>query len=310
MKALLLGGAGYVGSRLARRLTSTGHHVRVATRRALSDVPAWVASRDVVSLADRDGLARAMRGCDVVYHLAMPDEIVSETDPLHALRAGSEWTWAVMEALANRGSSCRIIFLSTIHVYGPNLQGSVRETTPPYPIHPYALSRWMGEKILQLFHHRRGTPVLGVRMSNAFGAPESLDLPRWSLVFNDLCRQAALQRRMTLKSAGHQRRNFITLEDAVRALEFLAVAPTPWPEDGVIHLGSELNFSIREAAEKVSGVAERVLGFRPTLAAPDPTTDTASPAFTFDCGRLASMGFEWTNRVDEEIEATLTLCRP
>lgn len=298
-----------MGARLARCLTSAGHHVRVATRRALSDVPAWLASRDVVSLRDRGSLAEAMRGCDVVYHLALPDEVTSEADPLQAMRAGSEWTWTVMDAAANVTPPCRFIFLSTIHVYGSHLRGTVRETTLPFPLHPYALSRWMGETILQFFRHQRGVPALVVRMSNAFGAPESLDLPRWTLVFNDLCRQAATQRRMVLKSAGKQRRNFVTLEDAARALVFLAVPPTPWPEDGVIHLGSELNFSMLEVAEKIGRVADRVVGFRPTLVAPEPTTRDAPTDFVIDCGRLASMGFEWTNGVDAEIEATLRLCR-
>jgi len=313
MKWLLLGGTGYIGSRLAAYLKSQGHGVRITTRRSRSEVPRWISADEVLSvnLDAKAKLAPALDAIDAVVDLAAPDEVVSAQQPLAALKAGAEQTWIVLETLTDRPAGTRPLFLymSTFHVYGPNIQGNVDETTTPSPVHPYALGRYLGETIVQTFRKRKLVNAVCLRLSNAFGAPVSADVPRWSLVFNDLCRQAVSQHKLTLKTAGLQRRNFITLEDTVRAIEFIVQHRSAWPEDGVLHVGSSAHWSIQDVAQMVSSHCHRLLGYAPLIESPQ-TADLNPPAhFQFSVERLKAMGFQWNNAVDEEIEATLNICR-
>jgi UDP-glucose 4-epimerase len=276
-------------------------------------VPRWISADEVLSvnLDAKAELAPALDAIDAVVDLAAPDEVVSAQQPLAALKAGAEQTWIVLETLTDRPAGTRPLFLymSTFHVYGPNIQGNVDETTTPSPVHPYALGRYLGETIVQTFRKRKLVNAVCLRLSNAFGAPVSADVPRWSLVFNDLCRQAVSQHKLTLKTAGLQRRNFITLEDTVRAIEFIVQHRSAWPEDGVLHVGSSAHWSIQDVAQMVSSHCHRLLGYAPLIESPQ-TADLNPPAhFQFSVERLKAMGFQWNNAVDEEIEATLNICR-
>jgi UDP-glucose 4-epimerase len=310
MRFVLLGGIGYVGGRVAAYLRSQGHHVRVTTRRPLHDVPVWVSADEVVhaDLADTAQLRAAMAERDVAIHLAAPDEIAAALDPLAALRAGGELTWNALTAVTEGASPKLFIFVSTFHVYGPNAHGDVSEESIPLPSHPYALGHYLGENVTQMFRRQQGIKALCVRMSNALGAPISIDVPRWSLVCNDLCLQAVVDERLVLKTAGAQCRNFLTLQDAARAMEFLSLRSDAWPTDGVIHVGSPLNLSIRELAERVAAEVAATMGFAPAITLAKQEAPGHGKELTFRVDRLTAMGFTWTNRVGEEIRATLRMC--
>ena len=309
MRFLLIGGIGYLGGRLSKYLKSHGHHVRVTTRRPLSEVPDWVSADEVVQsdLRDSSALLPLLSNADIVIHLAAPDEVAAAKNPFSAITAGVEVTWHVLESFAQKANHPIFIYLSTFHVYGKNATGEVHENMIPVPVHPYALGKYFGEGIVQLFRHRHSARALCVRLSNAFGAPEDIGIPRWSLVFNDLCMQAVKEKRLTLKSAGAQQRNFITLHDTARAIEFLSLHCHKWPDDGIIDVGSTLHMSIKEAAEAVAIRCEAVLGYKPSIVMPS-TSESPGETFKFNVERLSAMGFTWINDTQEEIDKTLKLC--
>lgn len=310
MNFVVLGGFGYVGGRLVQYLRSQGHRVCVTTRRAPSSVPDWFCADKIVQsdLTRPDELIQCLDGQDGVVHLAAPDEIESAKHPLESLRAGGEKTWCVMEALSRCTHPPVLLYISTIHVYGPNAKGVVHEETLPQPTHPYGLGRYVGECVVQLFRRQKKVQALCVRMSNTFGVPLHVSIPRWSLVFGDLCLQAVLAKKVILKTPGTQRRNFITLHDAVRAMEFLSLRPTQWPKGGIIHLGSSMNLRIQEVAERVAQAAGLVDGERPTLLPPKESHPSGDD-LNFSIDRLKALGFQWSNPVEQEVEATLRLCR-
>ena len=65
-----------------------------------------------------------------------------------------------------------------------------------------------------------------IRLSNSYGAPISKDVNRWTLVVNDLCRQAITNRELKLKSSGEQHRDFIPISDALSAVNLLMKIPS------------------------------------------------------------------------------------
>ena len=311
MRVLLLGGMGYLGGRLARHLKANGHQVHITTRRRPEQAPAWICADRVVQLDwhTAAGLAPLLEEADVAIHLAAADQETAAKDPAGALDTSAATTWRLREIAAGLARPPAVIYVSTFHVYG-RMAGDITETTPAAPVHPYALAKRFGEEVVELFRRAqwvpRPAPALCVRLANSFGCPAGVEVVQWSLAFNDFCRQAVSQKTIVLKSAGAQRRNFITLADAARALEFLASRRDMWPADGIVNVGSSISLSILEAAELVARRALEVLGFRPEIRVPE--YGAAHQEFTFSTERLAALGFTWTNEVEQEVDATLRLC--
>lgn len=310
MNFVLVGGTGYVGGRLAAHLTSQGHRVCIATRQAPNGLPAQLPANEIVQwrMGGFETLARALRQCDVVFHLASPDRRTTGENPFGALGESSHLTWKIAEEISRAQNRPLVLYLSTFHVYGHTGADSVNEETVPRPSNVYGLNKLINEEIVRFFGRRDGLRALCIRMSNAFGAPACMHISQWSLIFNDLCRQAVLGSTLTLRSTVG-RRNFIAMRDAVRGLEFLALNPDKWPPDGIIHLGSCLDLSLSEVAALVRRRAALVLGRRLAIASSQ-TQDESAAAISmhFSSERLAALGFEWDNPVGRELDDTLRLC--
>lgn len=308
---LITGGLGYVGGRIARTVgTEVWREVRLGVRDAGGILPPALdgCTRTVLDLEDDASLDAACIGIESVVHLAALNEIDSAADPERALRINGVGSLKLLRA-AERAGVKRFIYFSTAHVYGAPLCGVISETTLPRPIHPYAITHRTAEDFVLAAHDRRVLTGIVVRLSNGFGAPLTANVNRWTLVVNDLCRQAVETGSLRLLSTGLQRRDFITLGDTGRAVaHLLALDPTTCG-DGVFNLGGENPFRIIDVAERVADRCVATLGFRPPIIRPEPREGERSEPLEYRIDRLRDSGFTLENDVDGEIDATLFLCR-
>jgi len=315
-RVLVTGGLGYLGGRLVAALARTPGTTVVATSRSgawPADYPAE--ARADVALRPLDLAAPAPAdlcdGVTDVVHLAAANEIVSGRDPERAIDVTVTGTVRVLERAVAAGVR-RFVYLSTAHIYGAPLVGHLTEATLPRPGHPYATTHRAAEDFVLAAGDRGALDAVVVRLSNSFGAPAWAGVDRWTLVLNDLCRQAVTARALTLRSAGTQERDFVTLDDATRALVHLLDLPRAALGDGVFNLGGR-PATILAMAERVRARAAAVLGFTPPLHVLAPPASAApappAPPLDFDCARLAATGFRWTHDVDAELDATLRLCQ-
>ena len=96
--------------------------------------------------------------------------------------------------------------------------------------------------------------TLVLRLANGYGYPMHKEVSRWSLVFNDFCKQAVVNKKIVLKTPGDQHRDFISLQDVASAVcYFIFKIPDEW-EDGLYNLGGNCVMTILEAAHKGSDV--------------------------------------------------------
>lgn len=305
---LLTGGLGYVGGRLALALTEAGHEVRCGTRRAALPAPAWLPAMRMVPLDWElaDALAQACAGADCVIHLAAANEIESARDPVGALRMNGLASLRLLEA-AKRAGVRRFVYFSTAHVYGAPLQGNIDETTLARPAHPYAITHRVTDDFVLAAHDQKQLEGIVVRLSNAFGAPATPEIDRWTLLVNDLCRQAASTGELKLNSPGTQLRDFITLGDVARAVNHLLQLDAPELADGLFNLGSGRAVSILDMTERIAA-RWRALSGR-DIAIVRPAGNGAVPApLHYRCDKLAATGFALRNEVDHEIDSTLAMC--
>lgn len=294
-RVLVTGGAGYLGGRLVEHLHRRGaEEIRVGSRKTGFD------------LFSAESLDRHCAGMSAVVHLAAPNEMASLAHPDEAVRVTVLGTLNLLAATRKAGIS-RFVFVSTAHVYGAPLAGLITERTVPRPVHPYAIAHRSAEDFVLAWNDERKVEGVVARLSNALGPPVIPDVDRWTLVTNDLCRQAVLQKRMVLKSAGLQWRDFIAMCDVCRAVAHLLALPTVG--DGLFNLGGGECLQIRTLAERIAGRCAVLYGAQPEIVCPAPTAADNPPALDFRSEKLQGTGFMLQGRIDDEIDATLRFCQ-
>jgi UDP-glucose 4-epimerase len=214
----------------------------------------------------------------------------------------------LLEAAKGAGVE-RFIYLSTAHVYGAPLAGVITEASLPRPNHPYAITHKVAEDFILAAHDRQEMLGIALRLSNGFGAPASAHINRWTLIVNDLCRQAVTTGKLVLKSAGRQWRDFITLTDVIRSVKYFLNLPAAACQDGLFNLGGAYSLRIIDLARRIADRASRFLGFTPPIHRPEPGPTDSFPPLEYRVDKLKSTGFTLCRNIDEEIDATLRFCQ-
>lgn len=312
---LITGARGYLGGRLVVGL-SEDPEVRIVgtTRGAPAPPPGWPAACPLIHLdpltQEETAIAAALRGVDTVVHLAAANEIVSAADPVEALMSTGVAGLKLLRAA--RSADCsRFIFLSTIHVYGSPLQGRITETDLPKPLHPYAIAHRTVEDFILAAHAKREIEGVVLRLSNGIGAPAWPTVDRWTLIGNDLCRQAIENGRVVLRSSGLQWRDFITLGDFVAAVRHMIGLRAERLGDGLFNLGGRLPLRMVDVARIVARRASALEGRDVAVEHAPPAPGESWPEIDYAIDRIAATGFVPSppSALDAEIDATLSLCR-
>ena len=311
MKLLITGGFGFLGGRLAQFLAAEAKHEILLGSRQHNEPPVWLPqARAVQTRWDTpSSLEEALSGADAVVHLAGMNAEDCASDPLAALECNAVATCRVLQA-ANRQRVKRFVHLSTAHVYGSPLAGLITEKTCPLSLHPYATSHRAGEDLVRAAHQRKEIEGVVVRLSNAFGAPAHKDANCWMLLVNDLCRQSVTAQRLVLWSSGLQRRDFITLTDACRAIAHLLQLPGEALADGLFNVGGGWSLSILEMTERIAERVYSVTGNRPAIQRREDGGAENQGMLDYRSEKIAGTGFEihGDRHVDQEIDRLIRFC--
>ncbi|MFJ2843487.1 NAD-dependent epimerase/dehydratase family protein [Streptomyces griseofuscus] len=190
MKIVITGGAGFIGSNLARTLLELREvsQIRVIDNLSTGDKES-IAGLDVHffegDIQDAALLERAFHGADAVVHLAaLPSVPRSVKDPLASHHANATGTLQVLEA-ARRAGNLHVIAASSSSVYGANPCLPKHEGLTTAPMSPYAVTKLATEAYLGAYHHSFGLPVLPFRFFNVYGPGQRADhpyaavIPKW-----------------------------------------------------------------------------------------------------------------------------------
>lgn len=308
-RVLVTGGFGYLGGRVSQGLLEAGYPVVCGSRQPERASAAKFPGVQCVGVdwSSSESLLKACSGIECLVHLAAMNELQSAKDPVGALSFNGVASLRLLEAAIAAGVK-RFIFFSTAHVYGVPLQGHICETTMARPQHPYAISHKVAEDFVLAAHDQKRIEGLVFRLSNGFGAPVTADVDRWTLLVNDLSRQAVTTGKLTLNSAGMQLRDFITLEDVARAVIHGVELPPDGLGDGLFNLGGDLSLSIYAMTERVAARWKVLTGQELPIIRPDPPPGSFPVPFSYSCEKLKATGFSLTSKIDQEIDATLRLC--
>ena len=187
-RLLLTGGAGFIGSQLARTLTHAGHEVRVLDKLTYAGRRAHLEGVDcelvVGDVCDPVAVAQAVRGCEIVVHAAAESHVTRSLGGAEDfLRTNVEGTRVVLEAAAEAGVP-RFLHVSTDEVFGEAADGQAFGPEDPCrPGNPYAASKLGAEALVHAWRHSWSYPAAIVRCTNNYGPrqhPEKA-VPCWSL---------------------------------------------------------------------------------------------------------------------------------
>ena len=223
MKALITGGAGFIGSHLSEALCRRGAKVVVLddlSTGALENL-AWRKSGDALEFVNGDianpALVRdLMAGCDWVFHEAAIASVPqSVAQPIEANRANLDGSLELLVA-ARDAKVKRFLFASSSAIYGDSDAPVKHEAHAPNPISPYGLQKYAAERYGQLFFQLYGLETVSLRYFNVFGPRQSFDSP-YSGVIARFCTAILQGKRPVIFGDGLQSRDFIFVENVVAA---------------------------------------------------------------------------------------------
>ncbi len=261
MNFLITGAAGFLGSALANRLAREGHQVRGLDDLSTGDpqklAPDVLFTRGDVN--DRPKLWTLLQEVDCVYHLAarvLVAESILYPREYSATNVGG--TVSLMEAMRDVGVR-RVVLISSGAVYGDQGEQPLRETAPPDPHSPYAVSKLAAEYYVRTIGDLWGIETVSLRVFNAYGPGQHLP-PSHPPVIPNFLRQAVRNGTLVVHGDGSQTRDYVFVDDVVDAMVAAATAPSVGRR--VVNIGSGTETSVRELVSlvmKITGSKAEVI---------------------------------------------------
>ena len=215
---MVTGGAGFIGSHIARRLAGQGYRLRViddlssGVAENLNGTRAELIEGDIRS---RSTVSKAMKGVDQVFHqAAMVSVPNSIKDPIECYQINLEGILNVLEA-AREAKVARVVLASSAAVYGHSDE-PVAEDAPNKPLSPYAASKWAMEQAALMFYEVYELPTVCLRYFNVYGPRQRPD-SMYAAVIPAFIIAMMEGKPTTIYGDGEQKRDFVQVDDVVRA---------------------------------------------------------------------------------------------
>ncbi len=294
MQTLVTGGAGFIGSHLVDALVERGDTVRV-----LDDLSTGLASNinsaaELVegSIADEECVARAVEGCEVVFHEGALGAVArSVADPRTSDRVNVHGTLTVLTVARDAGVR-RLVFASSSSVYGGAEQVPTPETAPTRPRSPYAVSKLAGEWYTRVFAELFEMETVALRYFNVFGPRQRPD-STYAAVIPLFAAALIGGERPTVHGDGTQSRDFTYVSDVVAANLLAASGPEKTS-------GQVFNVAPGEGASLLDLLSSlgRIIGITPDPEFVDPRAGDIRTS----CADATKMraAFGWAPEVDFE----------
>jgi dTDP-glucose 4,6-dehydratase len=256
-KILITGADGFIGSHLTEDLIRRGHDVRAFVFYNSFNSWGWLdhsepeikTSIEIFAgdVRDPHGVKQAMKGCDVVFHLAALVGIpYSYHSPDTYVDTNIKGTLNIVQAARELGVA-KVLHTSTSEVYGTARSVPITEEHPLQGQSPYAASKIGADQIAISFYHAFNTPVSIVRPFNTYGPRQSAR----AVIPTIITQIAACNGKIKLGSL-HPTRDFSYIKDTVSG--FMAIAESDQTVGEVINIGSNFEISIGETVKIIADI--------------------------------------------------------
>jgi len=247
MRALVTGGAGFIGSNIVKLLYEEGHSVVVLDnlssgyRKNLDPFP------DVEfiqgDIRDHIAVARAIQGAEVVFHLAASvGNMRSIENPIQDSEINVIGTLRILEAARHAGVR-KVVFSSSAGIFGELKHLPIKEDHPVEPDSPYGASKLSAEKLCLAYAKLYGLEVICLRYFNVYGINQRYDA--YGNVIPIFAHRMLHRRPITIFGDGEQTRDFVNVRDVAMANYKAALVRGI---SGAFNIGSGTAVTINELA--------------------------------------------------------------
>lgn len=281
MKALVTGGAGFIGSNLVDKLVDMNWKVVVIDNESseCNEKFYWNPKADnhKLDICDYTFTRDLYNDVDYVFHLAAESRLQPAIrNPINAVTKNTVGTCTVLQC-SRESAVKKVIYSSTSSAYGLNKFPNY-ETDPNDCLNPYSVSKVSGEELCKLYNNLYGLKTIIFRYFNVYGE-RSPTTGQYAPVIGVFLRQKNSNEPLTIVGDGEQRRDFIHVQDVVNANLMVALANLDDKCYGqVYNIGSGENISIFEIAKMISNnhvyISPRDGEARTTLACIDRARNT------------------------------------
>ena len=256
--ALVTGGAGFIGSHLVETLVSEGCKVAVLDNLSTGQYRNLKHIEGRFSFYQDDirnqaALNAAAEGCEVIFHLAAVVSVPQTVEnPVDSAAVNDMGTLFVLET-ARQQKARRLVFASSCAVYGDDPHLPKREDMVPRPQSPYAVQKLSSEYYARVFYELYGLETAALRFFNVYG-PRQDPSSVYSGVISIFMTKALKREAAVIYGDGHQSRDFIYVQDVVRAN--LLAASTKKVGGSLLNIGTGNSVTINDlwkAICKISG---------------------------------------------------------
>jgi len=252
-RILITGGAGFIGSELARQAVHAGMHVTVAdslvhgSPENLSDLPEDRVRLVVTDIRDTDRMKSLVADVDIVYHLACLCVRHSLHSPVENHDVNATGTLGLLEVARQIGLK-RFVYTSSAEVYGSACFGQVTEDNPMKPTNAYGGAKLAAESYTLVYSLCYGVPGVVLRLFNVYGPRCHHEGDSGEVIPKFLLRALA-GKPLVIFGDGTQTRDFNFVEDSARAI--LSAGLRDEAIGQAINIGSGVETSIATLANKV-----------------------------------------------------------
>jgi len=303
MRALVTGGAGFIGSNLVEALLAQGHEVRVIDNFATGhrhNLEPFSSDIELVEgdLQSYERAHNSVRGMEVVFHqAALPSVPRSVQDPLTTNAVNITGTLNILLSARDVGVR-RVVYASSSSAYGNNPVNPRHEDATPEPLAPYAVAKLAGEHYCRAFANVYDIETVSLRYFNVFGPRQDPD-SQYSAAIPRFIRALDEGSALTVFGDGEQTRDFTFVDNVVAANVLAAAASIPNGEVFNVACGESVtvNTLVDELADIMGRSAERT--YLPARSADVRDSEA-------DIGRARRMlGYEPSVRLREGLERTV-----
>ena len=256
MRALVTGGAGFIGSHLTELLIAHGHEVivvdnlnsgRLANLSRVHNHPAF--SFHSIDIRDLSLLEPLFEDVEWVFHLAgLADIVPSIENPRDYFEVNVDGTFNVLEC-AKKARVKRVIYAASSSCYGIPEIYPTPETAPASPQYPYALTKYLGEELVMHWAKVYELPAISLRLFNVYG-PRARTGGTYGAVFGVFLAQKLHAKPFTVVGDGKQTRDFTYVTDVARA--FARAAESSLVGE-IFNVGSSNHYSVNQLVDLLEG---------------------------------------------------------
>lgn len=256
MKAIITGGAGFIGSNLAEVLSRGNEVIIVDDLSTGNDANIRGFDIELVkgSVTDLDLLRKIFKGADYVFHqAAIPSVPRSIKDPISTNEANVTGTLKVLIAARDCGVK-KVIFASSSSAYGDTPELPKREDMNPNPLSPYAVTKLIGEFYCNVFDEVYDLKTVALRYFNVYG-PKQDPHSDYAAVIPKFIKRIQEGKPPIIYGDGTQTRDFTSVDDVVSANMLAAESDAK----GVYNVATGMRITINELASVIMAIMGRDL---------------------------------------------------